>query len=150
LADNLTDTINDLPGLIEFKRQLGQVVEIAVWMRATHKRNLRFGEPDFSRRLHRACSLSFVGSESLQNSLGGTPLAGHLNRGIDTIFQTVRVVKIQSCRGARAAPRRATIVTHVAAVKAAGVGIALCRTQVTVFQRRNAAKERRQQGGLSC
>jgi hypothetical protein len=53
--------------------------------------------------------------------------------------------KIQSNRGARAAPRRATIVTHVAAVKAAGAGIALCRAQVTVFQRRNAAKERRQQ-----
>jgi hypothetical protein len=41
---------------------------------------------------------------------------------------------------------RTTIVAHVAAVKAAGTGIALCRAQVTVFQRRNAAQERRQQG----
>ena len=48
-----TDAINDLPGLIEFERQLGQAVEIAVWIRAHHERNLRFGEPDFSRRFHR-------------------------------------------------------------------------------------------------
>jgi hypothetical protein len=35
--------INNLSGLIEFKRYLGQAVEIAVWMRAHHKRNLWFG-----------------------------------------------------------------------------------------------------------
>jgi hypothetical protein len=34
-------------------------------------------------------------------------------------------------------------------LKAAGTGIALCRALVTVFQRRNAAKEQRQQGGPS-
>src|SRR2546430_8388200 len=44
--------INNLSGLIEFKRYLGQAVEIAVWMRAHHKRNLWFGEPDFSCRFH--------------------------------------------------------------------------------------------------
>src|SRR5262249_21762356 len=48
------DTINNLSGLIEFKRQLGQVVEVAVWMRAHHERNLWFGEPDFSCRIRRA------------------------------------------------------------------------------------------------
>jgi transposase len=32
------------------------------------------------------------------------------------------------------AEARTTILTHVAAVKAAGTGIALCRAQVTVFQ----------------
>src|SRR5215831_16509722 len=36
------DTINDLPGMIKFKRQLGQAFKIAVWMRPHHKRNLRF------------------------------------------------------------------------------------------------------------
>jgi hypothetical protein len=45
--------INNLSRLIEFKRYLGQAVEIAVWMRAHHKRNLWFGEPDFSCRFHR-------------------------------------------------------------------------------------------------
>src|SRR5262245_2862173 len=45
--------INDLPGLIEFKRYLGQALEIAAWMRAHHERNLWFGEPDFSCRFHR-------------------------------------------------------------------------------------------------
>jgi hypothetical protein len=45
--------INDLPGLIKFKRYLGQAVEIAVWMRAHHKRYLRFGEPDFDCLLRR-------------------------------------------------------------------------------------------------
>jgi hypothetical protein len=44
---NCSDTINNRSGLIEFKRYLGQVVEIAVWMRTHHKRNLWFGEPDF-------------------------------------------------------------------------------------------------------
>jgi hypothetical protein len=47
------DAINNLSGLIEFKRQLGQVVEVAVWTRAHHKRNLWFGEPDLSCWLHR-------------------------------------------------------------------------------------------------
>jgi hypothetical protein len=46
------DAINDLPGLIEFKRQLCQVVEIAVWMRAHHKLNLGFGEAYFDCRFH--------------------------------------------------------------------------------------------------
>jgi hypothetical protein len=47
------DAIDNLSGLIEFERQLGQVVKIAVGMRAHHKRNLRFGEPDFRCRFHR-------------------------------------------------------------------------------------------------
>jgi hypothetical protein len=47
------DAINDLSGLIEFKGYLGQAVEIAVWIRAHHKRNLWFGESDFSCRFHR-------------------------------------------------------------------------------------------------
>jgi hypothetical protein len=51
------DAINDLPGLIEFKIYLGQVVEIAVRMRPHYERNLWFGEPDFSCRFHRACSV---------------------------------------------------------------------------------------------
>jgi hypothetical protein len=46
------DAINDLPGLIKFKRQLGQVVEIAVWMRAHHERNLGLGKPYFDYWLH--------------------------------------------------------------------------------------------------
>jgi hypothetical protein len=50
---NCADTINNLSGLIEFKRYLGQAVEIAVWMRTHHERNLRFGEPDFSCWFHR-------------------------------------------------------------------------------------------------
>jgi hypothetical protein len=45
--------INNLPGLIKFKRYLGEAVEIAVWIGAHHKRNLRFGEPDFGCRFHR-------------------------------------------------------------------------------------------------
>jgi hypothetical protein len=52
------DAINDLPAVIEFKRYLGQAVKIAVWMRAHHERNLWFGEPDFSCRFHRACSIT--------------------------------------------------------------------------------------------
>src|SRR5262245_59168544 len=47
------NAINNFSSLIEFKRQLGQVVEIAVWMRAHHERNLWFCEPDFSCRFHR-------------------------------------------------------------------------------------------------
>jgi hypothetical protein len=47
------DAINDLPGLIEFERQLSQTVEIAVRMRAHHERNLWFDEPDFGCRFHR-------------------------------------------------------------------------------------------------
>jgi hypothetical protein len=47
------DAINDLSAVIELKRYLGQAVEIAVWMRAHHERNLGFGEPDFSCRFHR-------------------------------------------------------------------------------------------------
>ena len=43
------DAINNISGLIEFKRYLGQAVEITVWMRAHYERNLWFGEPDFSR-----------------------------------------------------------------------------------------------------
>src|SRR5262245_26895329 len=35
------------------------------------------------------------------------------------------------------------VAAHVAAVKAAGTGIVLCCARVTVFQRRNAAKEQR-------
>jgi hypothetical protein len=46
------DAIDNLSGLIEFKRHLSQVAEIAVWMRTHHKRNLWFGEPDFSCRFH--------------------------------------------------------------------------------------------------
>ena len=46
------DAINDLPGLVEFRRQLCQAVEIAVRMRAYHERNLRFGEPYFDCRFH--------------------------------------------------------------------------------------------------
>jgi hypothetical protein len=45
---NLVTAINNHSGLIEFKRHLGQLVEIAVRMRAHDKPNLRFGEPDFS------------------------------------------------------------------------------------------------------
>src|SRR5262249_34931673 len=44
--------INNLSGLIEFKRYLGQVVEIGVWMRAHQQRNLWLGKPDFSCRFH--------------------------------------------------------------------------------------------------
>jgi hypothetical protein len=55
---NCADTINNLSGLIEFKKYLGQMVEIAVWMRAHHERNLWFGESDFNCRFHRACSSS--------------------------------------------------------------------------------------------
>jgi hypothetical protein len=47
------DAINNLSGLIEFKRYLGQAVEIAAWMRAQHERNLWFGKPDFRCRFHR-------------------------------------------------------------------------------------------------
>src|SRR6516164_489110 len=50
---NCADAINNLSGLIAFKRYLGQTVEIAVWMRAHHKRNLWFREPDFSCWFHR-------------------------------------------------------------------------------------------------
>jgi hypothetical protein len=58
----------------------------------------------------------------------------------------------RSCSGHHCTARRRaqTIVAHVAAVKAARTGIALCRAQVAVFQRRNAAEERRRQGGPSC
>jgi hypothetical protein len=63
------DAINNLPGLIEFKRYLGQVVEIAVWMRAHHKRNLWFGEPDFGSRFQRdlLCSLR----QRVYSAIGG-------------------------------------------------------------------------------
>src|SRR5262249_4405584 len=47
------DTINNPSGLIEFKRYLGQAVEIAVWIGTHQKRNLWFGEPDFSCWFHR-------------------------------------------------------------------------------------------------
>ena len=40
--------INDVSGLIELKRHLGQAVEVAVRTGAHHERNLRFGEPDFN------------------------------------------------------------------------------------------------------
>jgi hypothetical protein len=58
----------------------------------------------------------------------------------------------RSCSGHHCTARRRAqaIVAHVAAVKAARTGIALCRAQVAIFQRRNAAKERRRQGGPSC
>jgi hypothetical protein len=52
------DAINNLSGLIEFKRYLGQAVKIAVWMRAHHERNLWFGESDFNCRFHGKCSLA--------------------------------------------------------------------------------------------
>src|SRR5262245_61240065 len=52
-APDCTDAINDLSGLIEFKRYLGQAIEIAVWIRAYHKGNLWFRESDFSCRFHR-------------------------------------------------------------------------------------------------
>jgi len=48
------NAINNLSDLIEFKRDLGQAVEIAVWMCAHHERNLWFGESDFNCGLHRA------------------------------------------------------------------------------------------------
>src|SRR5262245_19663382 len=51
------DAINNPSGLIKLKRQLGQVVEIAVWMRAEHECNLCFGEPDFGCRFHRRAHL---------------------------------------------------------------------------------------------
>src|SRR5262249_27119738 len=44
--------------LIEFKRHLCQAVEIAVWMRAHHERNLWFRKSNFNCRLHRARSAS--------------------------------------------------------------------------------------------
>src|SRR5262249_50280426 len=47
------DAINDLPAVIEFKRYLGQAVQIAVWIRAHDELNLRFGEPYFDCRFHR-------------------------------------------------------------------------------------------------
>jgi hypothetical protein len=53
---NGIDAIDNLSGLIEFKRYFGQAVQIAVWMRTHHKCNLWFGEPDFDGRSHRACS----------------------------------------------------------------------------------------------
>jgi len=34
------NAIDNFSGVIEFKRYLGQAVEIAVWMRAHHERNL--------------------------------------------------------------------------------------------------------------
>ena len=46
------DAIKGLPGLIEFKGQLSQVVEIAVWMRAHQERNSWRGESEFSCRFH--------------------------------------------------------------------------------------------------
>jgi hypothetical protein len=51
---NYADTINDFSGLIELEAQLGQAVQIAIWIRAYHKGNLWFGEPDFSRSCHRS------------------------------------------------------------------------------------------------
>src|SRR5262249_21922934 len=42
------DAIDNFSSLIEFKGQLDQVVEIAIWMCAHHERNLRLGEPNFS------------------------------------------------------------------------------------------------------
>jgi hypothetical protein len=48
--------IDDRPGAIEFKRQLGQAVEITIRMRANHERNLGFGEPDFNCLFHRRIS----------------------------------------------------------------------------------------------
>jgi hypothetical protein len=61
--------INNLSGLIEFKRYLGQAVEIAVWMRTHHERNLWFGEPDFGCRFHRTCSFaSFSGTSLIHGS----------------------------------------------------------------------------------
>src|SRR5262249_39774536 len=50
------NAINNLSGLIEFKTYLGQVAEVAVGIRAYHKGNLRFGEPDFRCRFHRHIS----------------------------------------------------------------------------------------------
>jgi hypothetical protein len=47
------NTINDFSGLIELETQLSQAVQIAVWMRTHHKRNLWFGEPDFGCGFHR-------------------------------------------------------------------------------------------------
>src|SRR5262245_4318561 len=51
-----SDAIDNLSGVIEFKRYLGQAVEIAVRMRAHHERNLWFGEPDFDCLGHQTCS----------------------------------------------------------------------------------------------
>ena len=63
------DAINNLSGLIEFKRYLGQAVEIAVWMRAHHERNLWFGEPDFNCRFHRKCPFASFSGTSLVEGL---------------------------------------------------------------------------------
>src|SRR5262245_7281885 len=57
--------INNLSGLIEYERQLGQVAEIAIWMRQHHERNLRFGKPDFGCRSHRTLVVIGVGHASV-------------------------------------------------------------------------------------
>jgi len=75
-----TGAIDNLSGLIEFKRQLGEVVEIAVWMRSDHKRDLWFREPDLNCRCHRTarlrnysisdlCHRSLVGFRPVQDLL---------------------------------------------------------------------------------
>ena len=63
------DTINNLSGLIKFKRYLGQAVEIAVWMGAHHEHNLWFGEPYFTRRFHRKCPFALFSGTSLVEGL---------------------------------------------------------------------------------
>src|SRR5262245_57593794 len=54
-------------------------------MRAHQERNLWFGEPDFSRRFRRT-------TEKGELLLNKTSLTGHLNRGVDGVFEIVRVV----------------------------------------------------------
>ena len=46
------EATNNFSGLIEFKTHLGQVAKVAVGIRAYHKGNLWFGEPDFGCRFH--------------------------------------------------------------------------------------------------
>src|SRR5262245_2162668 len=57
------NAINNVANLVEFKRQLGQVTEIAVRIRAHHQRNLKFGEPNFSRRFHQNGLASSLATE---------------------------------------------------------------------------------------
>src|SRR5262249_52284893 len=59
------DAIDNLPGLIKFKRYFGQAVEIAVWIGAHREYNLCFGEPYLGRRFHRKRSLALFSDTSL-------------------------------------------------------------------------------------
>ena len=50
------------------------MVEVAVWMRVHHERNLRLGEPDFSRRFHRKWSSAKLIQRSVADPAGLMPL----------------------------------------------------------------------------